>query len=73
MLQPDLKGAGQIQIDLDSRRHVAGSDVIGEVRLVNAWWLNNQKSLRHLKPKSNAILRKSIGTMPWCSGSIRLI
>jgi translocation and assembly module TamB len=36
MLQPDLKGAGQIQIDLDSRRHVAGSDVIGEVRLVNA-------------------------------------
>src|SRR5260370_12045070 len=36
MLHPDLKGDGQIQVDLDSRRHVAGSDLIGEVRIVNA-------------------------------------
>jgi translocation and assembly module TamB len=36
MLQPDLAGGGHIQIDLDSRRHVAGSDVLGEVRLVDA-------------------------------------
>ena len=36
MLQPDLTGGGQIQIDLDSRRHAAGSDSIGEVRIVNA-------------------------------------
>src|SRR5260370_30321782 len=36
MLHPDLKGDGQIQVDLDSRRHLAGSDLIGEVRIVNA-------------------------------------
>ena len=36
MLQPDLTGNGQIQIDLDSRRQVAGSDSIGEIRIVNA-------------------------------------
>lgn len=36
MLRPDLKGDGQIQIDLDSRRHVAGSDLVGELRIVNA-------------------------------------
>jgi translocation and assembly module TamB len=36
MLQPDLKGNGQIQVDLDSRRQVAGSDLTGEVRVVNA-------------------------------------
>ncbi|HEY6307835.1 MAG TPA: translocation/assembly module TamB domain-containing protein [Candidatus Angelobacter sp.] len=36
LLQPGLRGSGQIRIDLDSRRHVAGSDVIGELRIVNA-------------------------------------
>ncbi len=36
ILQPDLKAGGQVQIDLDSRRHVAGSDLIGEARIVNA-------------------------------------
>ncbi len=36
MLQPDLAGNGQIQIELDSRKRTAGSDQIGEVRLVNA-------------------------------------
>ncbi len=36
MLQPDLAGNGQIQIELDSRKRAAGSDQIGEVRLVNA-------------------------------------
>jgi translocation and assembly module TamB len=36
MLNPDLRGEGQIQIDLDSRRQLPGSDWIGEVRIVNA-------------------------------------
>jgi translocation and assembly module TamB len=36
ILQPGLRGSGQIRIDLDSRRHVAGSDVIGELRIANA-------------------------------------
>lgn len=36
MLQPGLKADGQLQIDLDSGRHVAGSDLIGEVRIANA-------------------------------------
>ena len=36
LLRPDLAGSGQIQVDLDSRKHTAGSDLIGEVRLVNA-------------------------------------
>lgn len=35
-LQPDLAGSGQIQIELDSRKRTAGSDKVGEVRLVNA-------------------------------------
>lgn len=36
MLQPSLTGSGQIQIELDSRKRKAGSDQIGQIRLVNA-------------------------------------
>jgi translocation and assembly module TamB len=36
MIQPDLTSTGQIQFDVDSRKHGPGSDSYGEVRLVSA-------------------------------------
>src|SRR5262249_43723017 len=36
MVQADLTGSGQLQVELDSRKHVSGSDNVGQIRLVNA-------------------------------------
>jgi translocation and assembly module TamB len=36
MLQPGLSGGGQIHVDLDSHKQAAGSEEMGELRLVNA-------------------------------------
>lgn len=36
MLQPGLTARGQLRIELDSRKRTAGSDRIGQIRLVNA-------------------------------------
>jgi translocation and assembly module TamB len=36
LLQPGLESSGQLEFDVDSRRYAPGSDVQGEVRIVNA-------------------------------------
>lgn len=36
MLQPDLQSSGQIRFDIDSRRYAAGSNLNGQVQIVNA-------------------------------------
>lgn len=36
MLQPDMQSAGEIRFDIDSRRYAAGSNLNGQVRIVNA-------------------------------------
>ncbi|HEY7405349.1 MAG TPA: translocation/assembly module TamB domain-containing protein [Candidatus Angelobacter sp.] len=36
MLQPGLTGSGQLKLELDSRKHGAGSEKVGEISLVNA-------------------------------------
>ena len=36
MLQADMQTAGQIRFDIDSRRYAAGSNLNGQVRIVNA-------------------------------------
>lgn len=36
LIQPTLQSTGQIQFDIDSRRYTAGSNLNGQVRIVNA-------------------------------------
>ncbi len=43
---------------------IASSGALGEVRLVNAWWLNNQSGLRHANLSGNLDWRQWLGSAP---------
>jgi translocation and assembly module TamB len=36
MIQPDIQSSGQIKFDIDSRRFASGSNIQGQIRIVNA-------------------------------------
>jgi predicted dehydrogenase len=45
-------------------KKIMDSGAVGEVRLVNSWWLNNQSSLRQKKVEGNLDWRQWLGSAP---------